>query len=224
MAARLCCAAVPSLATEPTSRLRLPPPRERRRRLRRRARARRSALGPLQIAVGRADQKLLVAMRTHLHRPLGERAAQALGAFGEYGAGWAAIGLIGAAADPRRRPRLLAAALAGPCAVGLNSLAKRMVGRERPVIEGHPPLGPAPSKLSFPSAHSTSAVAAATVLGRVAPGTRAALWTLAALICVGRPYLGMHYPSDVLAGVALGYGIGRLWPLPPEAGEPEEDR
>jgi membrane-associated phospholipid phosphatase len=29
----------------------------------------------------------------------------------------------------------------------------------------------------------------------------------------------MHYPSDVLAGVALGYGIGRLWPLPPEAGD-----
>ena len=29
----------------------------------------------------------------------------------------------------------------------------------------------------------------------------------------------MHYPSDVLAGVALGCGIGRAWPLPPEAGD-----
>jgi undecaprenyl-diphosphatase len=35
---------------------------------------------------------------------------------------------------------------------------------------------------------------------------------LAAAVCVGRPYLGMHYPSDVLAGAVLGYAIGRLVP------------
>jgi len=96
--------------------------------------------------------------------------------------------------------------------------------RHRPVIEGHPPLGPAPNELSFPSAHATSAVAAATALGRVAPRARPALYALAGLICLGRPYLGMHYPSDVLAGVALGYGIGRIWPLPPEADAEEAPR
>ena len=199
-------------------RLRIPPPRERTRRLLRRAEARRSRLGSLRIAAGRLDQSLLMALRTRRHRPVAERAAQGLATFGEFGIGWTALALAGSALGGGHRDRFLAAAGAAPAAIGINYLVKSTVGRERPVIEGHPPLGPAPNELSFPSAHATSAVAAATALGRVAPRARPALYALAGLICLGRPYLGMHYPSDVLAGVALGYGIGRLWPLPPETG------
>jgi membrane-associated phospholipid phosphatase len=80
------------------------------------------------------------------------------------------------------------------------------------LIEEHPPLARAPSKLSFPSAHATSSFAAATAYGRVEPRTRLPLYALAAGICVSRPYLGMHYPSDVLAGVALGTLIGGFLP------------
>ena len=69
-----------------------------------------------------------------------------------------------------------------------------------------------PSALSFPSAHATSSLAAATAFGRVEPRTRLPLYALAAAICVTRPYLGMHYPSDVLAGAALGIAIGGLVP------------
>jgi undecaprenyl-diphosphatase len=75
-----------------------------------------------------------------------------------------------------------------------------------------PPLAGAPSDLSFPSAHATSSVAAATAMGRVAPGARLPLCGLATAICLTRPYLGMHYPSDVLGGAAVGLVIGRLWP------------
>ena len=49
-------------------------------------------------------------------------------------------------------------------------------------------------------------------MGRVAPGTRLPLFGLAGAICLTRPYLGMHYPSDVLGGAAIGLAIGRLWP------------
>ena len=146
------------------------------------------------LAAGRLDQAVLLALRTRGHRPAVERIAQGLGSAG-----------------------------AAPAAVGLNYLVKLAVGRNRPVIEGHPPLGPAPNKLSFPSAHSTTALTAATVLARVAPGARLPLYSLAALICVGRPYLGMHYPSDVLAGAALGYALGRAYPLPPEPPQPPAD-
>jgi hypothetical protein len=89
---------------------------------------------------------------------------------------------------------------------------KLAVGRERPLIEGHPPLARAPSKLSFPSAHATSSLAAATALGQVEPRARPALLGLAAAICISRPYLGMHYPSDVLAGALLGAAIGASIP------------
>jgi membrane-associated phospholipid phosphatase len=48
-------------------------------------------------------------------------------------------------------------------------------------------------------------------LGRVSPGARLPLFGLAGAICITRPYLGMHYPSDVLAGAALGLALGGAW-------------
>ncbi len=137
---------------------------------------------------------------------------RAVGHAGEFAAAWAAIGLIAASIDDRRRGQWLAAAATGPAAIGINYLVKVTVGRERPLIDEHPPLGRAPTKLSFPSAHAASSVAGATALGRVEPRARPALFALAAAMCVGRPYLGMHYPSDVLAGAALGAALGSLIP------------
>lgn len=176
--------------------------------------AQRTPLGRLRQAVGRADQRLLLTLRTRGHSELGDRLVGGLGAFGEMGSGWAALAATGAVLRPERRERWAAAAAAAPIAIVLNYSVKLTIGRKRPILEDHPPLARAPSKLSFPSAHSTSSVAAAVVLGRVAPRARPALYVLATAICAGRPYLGMHYPSDVLAGVALGALVGYVYPLP----------
>ncbi len=137
---------------------------------------------------------------------------RALGSAGEWGAIWAAVGLAAAALDPPRRRRWVGAAAIGPSAVVLNYGVKRAVGRPRPELDGLPPLAAAPSHLSFPSAHAASSVAAATAMARVAPGAAAPLFGLAAILCLTRPYLGMHYPSDVVAGAALGAVIGRSIP------------
>ena len=82
------------------------------------------------------------------------------------------------------------------------------------MLKGLPPLGGAPSSLSFPSAHSTSSFAVATAMTRV--DRRAAVaFVPAVAVAAGRPYLGMHYPSDVAVGVVLGTALGpRLVPLP----------
>jgi membrane-associated phospholipid phosphatase len=186
------------------------------RRLRRQKRSRRQVLlaraaGPAAI-LGDADQAVLRLLRTRAHGPVTEAAMKALGLAGEYGAVWMAIGLGAAAGDERRRLRWLAAAAAAPAAIVANYAVKRSIGRERPVITEHPPLARAPSKLSFPSAHATSSFAAAAALGRVEPRAGAPLHGLATAIAVGRPYLGMHYPSDVLAGALLGAILGRLIP------------
>ncbi|MGH2993334.1 MAG: phosphatase PAP2 family protein, partial [Solirubrobacterales bacterium] len=106
----------------------------------------------------------------------------------------------------------MAAAAVAPLAVGVNFAIKRTVGRRRPMLDGLPALAGAPTQLSFPSAHATSSLAAATAMARIAPGARLPLYGLAALICLTRPYLGMHYPSDVLAGAALGAALGYAWP------------
>jgi undecaprenyl-diphosphatase len=162
--------------------------------------------------LGDLDQSALRLLRTRGHGPVSDALVGALGTAGEWGAVWAAIGITGAAVDPQRRRRWLIAAAAAPAAVGVNYAVKVAVGRGRPVIEGHPPLARAPSKLSFPSAHATSSLAGATALSRVAPGSRPSLYSLAAGICLSRPYLGMHYPSDVIAGALLGAVLGRLVP------------
>jgi len=103
-------------------------------------------------------------------------------------------------------------ALLAPLAIVLNYGVKVIVRRPRPVLEGLPPLGGAPSSLSFPSAHATSSFAVATAMTRVDPAGAIA-FALAVALSLGRPYLGMHYPSDVLAGALLGVALGLIVPL-----------
>jgi membrane-associated phospholipid phosphatase len=93
---------------------------------------------------------------------------------------------------------------------GLNYAVKRAVKRPRPQLEGLPPLTPTVSKLSFPSAHSTTSFAAASAYSPLLPQTTPVFYGAAALFSLSRLYLGVHYPSDVLAGAAFGTALGRL--------------
>ena len=163
-------------------------------------------------AVENADLRLLRFMRTHGHSPGLESAAQALGKAANNGAAWMVLGVALALIDSERREQWLICAALGPIAIGLNYGIKLLVRRQRPVLEGLPPLGGAPSSLSFPSAHAFSSFAVATAMVRVDPATAGAL-VVALAIALGRPYLGMHYPSDVLAGALLGVVLGLIVPL-----------
>jgi decaprenylphosphoryl-5-phosphoribose phosphatase len=160
----------------------------------------------------RLDSRVLYAMRTRFHSPAAEAVGKALGKMGEYGAVWLVIGIVMAFLDADNGEDWIVAGLLGPIAIGLNYAVKLAVRRPRPVLEGLPPLGGAPSALSFPSAHATSSFACATAMTRIAPEA-AFLFVLAAGIALCRPYLGMHYPSDVLAGAILGVALGLIVPL-----------
>jgi membrane-associated phospholipid phosphatase len=162
--------------------------------------------------LGRFDSRLLYAMRTRFHGRAAEAIAKVLGRIGEYGAIWLAIGIVLAFADPDNGEDWIVAGILGPVAIGLNFAVKVIVRRPRPVLEGLPPLGGAPSSLSFPSAHATSSFACATYMTRIAPEA-AVLFALAAAIAACRPYLGMHYPSDVLGGAVIGIALGLVVPL-----------
>jgi membrane-associated phospholipid phosphatase len=169
-------------------------------------------LTPVRKRLQRLDRRVLRLLRTRGHAPAAEEAMKGLGMAGEWGAAWVAIGLAGAALDGERRARWLRAVPVAPAAVALNYLVKVAVRRDRPRLRRLPALASAPSQLSFPSAHATASVAAATAMGRVQPRARLPLYVLAGAMCLTRPYLGMHYPSDVLAGAALGLAIGAGWP------------
>jgi undecaprenyl-diphosphatase len=119
---------------------------------------------------------------------------------GTYGAAWLALGLVLALAW--RRPWLfVAVAVAVGAADALTALIKAVVPRHRPFEHQ---LGPPERTHSFPSGHTATAFAGATMLSAFAPRYRAAFYLLACLIGFSRLYNGVHYPTDVVAGAVLG--------------------
>ncbi|MDQ2826903.1 MAG: phosphatase PAP2 family protein, partial [Actinomycetota bacterium] len=110
-----------------------------------------------------------------------------------------------------------------------NGPVKALVGRRRPPagrLVGRLPGFPAPATSSFPSGHTAVGVAFAVGAGQEVPALAAPLAALAALVGYSRVHSGVHYPSDALAGVAIGAGAGlatrRLWPVAPH--EPAQVR
>jgi undecaprenyl-diphosphatase len=104
---------------------------------------------------------------------------------------------------------------------------KFLVQRQRPLffLEMASKLSKGPGEIldpSFPSAHATFAFMMATVLSHWFPRYGVIFFILAGFIGWTRIYLGLHYPTDVIAGALLGYGITKLslkyFPLPVQEG------
>lgn len=91
-----------------------------------------------------------------------------------------------------------------------EGLLKNIIQRPRPFLEfaSIHPLIKAPSSFSFPSGHTASAFAAATVIARNLKKAAIPALTLAAAIAFSRLYLMVHYPSDILGGIILGIACG----------------
>lgn len=112
-------------------------------------------------------------------------------------------------------------AVTGLSALLLYRLLKRWTRRPRPyrvcpgVIAHMPPL----DEFSFPSGHTLQAVSFTVVALAWYPLLTPLLLGFTSLVAASRVILGLHYPSDVLAAVAIGSGLGAtsLWLIPPFA-------
>ncbi len=127
---------------------------------------------------------------------------------GNHAAIWLAIGALGGVVDPPRRRAWRRATTGVAAAYALNTALKLVIRRRRPTLPGLPPLVDTPTALSFPSAHASSGFAGARALSALLPAPP--LYGLAITLSLSRVYLGVHYPSDVLAGALLGTAVGTL--------------
>jgi membrane-associated phospholipid phosphatase len=165
-----------------------------------------------ESAAPRGEVAALVAVQSALaDRPGVLTAARGLSYFGEHSIGWVAVALLGAVLMPRRRRDWLVTAAGAFVAHAAAVLIKRLVRRKRP---HHPSVAVnvgTPSQLSFPSAHATSTTAAAILMSRATglPKTRTAA-VLVPPMALSRILLGVHYPSDVAFGVALGAAVAGI--------------
>ncbi|MGW6290741.1 phosphatase PAP2 family protein [Streptomyces sp. NPDC055107] len=120
----------------------------------------------------------------------------------------AGIAALGSSARSRRAALRGVASLAVASAT-INTVGKGAVRRERPIVDLVPvvrQLKRQPVTTSFPSGHAASAAAFATGVALESRGWGAVVAPVAVAVAASRVYTGVHYPSDVLAGAALGVG------------------
>jgi membrane-associated phospholipid phosphatase len=155
-----------------------------------------------------ADLALYRWARTLSRTPASVRWVRRYSRLGEHGLVWLAVGAAGALVDGDDRRRWVRATVCVGGAYLISTSIKLAIGRKRPVVEDLPHLMATPTGLSFPSSHSTSSFAAARAFGPLLPV--GPLYAAAGAMAFSRLYLGVHYPSDVAAGAALGTVLGSL--------------
>ncbi|MEU6673143.1 phosphatase PAP2 family protein [Streptomyces sp. NPDC046925] len=165
---------------------------------------------PLRTRLIALDHRTFDAVATR-HWPGADRFLPRLSRSANHGLLWFGVAAgIAATGSPRaRRAALRGSSSLALASAAVNTLGKRSVRRARPLLDGVPlmrQLKRQPVTTSFPSGHSASAAAFATGVALESRGWGAGVAPVAAAVALSRVYTGVHFPSDVLAGAALGAG------------------
>lgn len=113
----------------------------------------------------------------------------------------------------KRKGRIVAVATLAVIAMSDQTAAhlfKPFFSRQRPpyALETVRLLVDTTRSFSFPSVHAANAFAVSAFVSSFYPVIRPYLYVVAALVAYSRVYVGVHFPSDVVAGALLGLGLG----------------
>jgi undecaprenyl-diphosphatase len=129
----------------------------------------------------------------------------------DHGKLWLLLGgVLGLGSGPLRRGALRGVGSLAVSSALTNVVLKRVFSRGRPAtdhIVGPRALGRGPRTHSFPSGHSASAAAFATGLALEVPVAGALVAPVALGVSYSRVHVGVHYPGDVVGGLALGSAV-----------------
>lgn len=130
----------------------------------------------------------------------------ALAYLGQVGAIWVIISLILIAGKKYRTAGIFTIITMALCYVINDMIIKELVARPRPfdTIPELIVLTWKPSSWSFPSGHACSSFAAAFTLTKFMGKKGSLFYILAFVIAISRPYVGVHYLSDIIAGSIIG--------------------
>ena len=169
-------------------------------------------------AIQAADEAILLFVQNNIRTPVLTSIMRLFSFLGDAGILWIALGLgLLIFARTRRRGAAMLGSLAAEYVI-CDLIIKKLILRPRPylVIAQLELLVAQESSTSFPSGHSASSFVCAYMLTRMFGKKGAWAYLPAALIALSRVYVGVHYPSDVAVGVALGTLIGVIaYPLLP---------
>lgn len=153
------------------------------------------------------DGGLLLLIQEYVRNPILDKIMIFITTLGNGGMIWIAATIILLIPKKTRKVGIMSgAALLGSLIIN-NNIIKNLVQRPRPFVtfSDLQILIPTPSEFSFPSGHTSSSFAAAGVFYSNLPkkfGVPAVI--LAGLIGLSRLYVGVHYPTDVIAGIIMG--------------------
>jgi undecaprenyl-diphosphatase len=128
---------------------------------------------------------------------------------------YALMGALLLADGAAAAPTIMRMAIAGMLGVLLYKWIKKHTLRPRPYqVVPQVEAAAAPlDQFSFPSGHTLHAVSFSMIAAAHYPALAALVFGFAALVAISRPILGLHYPSDVVAGAAIGAALAEaiLW-------------
>ncbi len=179
-----------------------------------------TALDQVRNRISAADRAIMLRV-SDADSPVLDRVLPALSRAANYSRLWMGIatGLAMTRDKSARRAALRGVASIAIASATANVLGKGLTSRLRPDVEVPLPrrLSRVPRSTSFPSGHAASAAAFATGVALEMPVLAAPVGALAAAVGASRVVTGVHFPSDVAAGFAIGTCAGlltvRWWPL-----------